>query len=204
MPSGDIAVHATFLKETEDSAFAFDYDSESDSYILSEYTGNGDAIVFPSTYNDGVHGEKPVGKMEYVYDEAAFSEIYIPRTVTSISDYAFMYNTDLKKISFAEGSELNYIGIYAFYCAQISEIVIPSSVEHINGSAFEGCPSLQTVSFEPNSNAKTITTHAFADCTELTGVVIPSSVKSIESGMYSPFLRCDSLSVIYYGGSEEE
>ena len=64
--------------------------------------------------------------MEYVYDEAAFSEIYIPRTVTSISDYAFMYNTDLKKISFAEGSEL-------------------------------------------------------------TGVVIPSSVKSIDSGMYSPF-----------------
>ena len=34
--------------------------------------------------------------------------------------------------------------------------------------------------------------------------MIPSSVKSIESGMYSPFLRCDSLYVIYYGGSEEE
>ena len=129
---------------------------------------------------------------------------YIPRSVTYISDSAFVYNTDLKKISFAEGSELNYIGFYAFYCAAITDIVIPSSVEKIDGSAFEGCPSLQTVSFEPNSNIKTITAYAFADCTALTGVVIPSSVKSIDSGMYSPFLRCDSLSVIYYGGSEAE
>ena len=97
MPSGDITVHATFLKETEDSAFAFDYDAESDSYIISEYSGDSGTIVFPSAYNDGMHGEKPVGKMEYVYDEAAFSEIYIPHTVMSISDYAFMYNSDLKK-----------------------------------------------------------------------------------------------------------
>lgn len=204
MPYGNVTVHVNFLKETEDSAFTFDYDAESDSYVLSGFKGTDDTIVFPSAYDDGVHGERPVSKMEYVYDVAAFSEVYIPRSITSISDSAFLYNTDLKKVEFAEGCELDYIGTYAFYGAAITDIVIPSSVEKIDGSAFDSCESLKTVSFAPDSRMQTIEMHAFAACTSLESVVIPASVKSISSDIYSPFYMCDSLSAIYYGGSEEE
>ena len=104
----------------------------------------------------------------------------IPAEVTSIGNYAFYDANALENLSFAEGSNLETIGDYAFEStAALTSITIPASVRSIPTGAFFRAPALETVIFARGSLLESIGNSAFAYTAALTSITIPASVRSI-------------------------
>lgn len=101
--------------------------------------------------------------------------------------------------SFGNNYPIFYNGVFAD-CKALTAIHIPASVTEIKACAFQGCTSLSTVTFEKGSSLQVIgggyTKHthttsggsnwysrkaygAFADCTSLTSIEIPNTVREI-------------------------
>lgn len=90
------------------------------------------------------------------------------------------------------------IGEYAFYgCTGLTSIPIPNSVKKIGNSAFSGCTGLTSL-VVPYS-VTTIGSSAFYGCSGLTTVTIPNSVTSIGSSAFSSCSHVTSLSLIGKG-----
>ncbi|MCR5076501.1 MAG: leucine-rich repeat domain-containing protein [Prevotella sp.] len=63
---------------------------------------------------------------------------------------------------------------------KITEVKLPKSLKLIEARVFDGCTSLTTVTFKDgvaNSKLERIESHAFLDCSALTAIDIPSTVK---------------------------
>lgn len=94
------------------------------------------------------------------------TSIKIPKSVTSIGGQAFIECSNLKTVTFEEGSQLQSIGDDAFNkCTSLTSITIPSGVTRIGGDAFYGCSSLPRI-FIPSS-VTSIGSSAFKGCTIL-------------------------------------
>lgn len=131
----------------------------------------------------------PIGRTQTTYK--------IPANVTSIETIAFAYCSDIVKIEIPEG--VTSIGGEAFtYCTKLSSIKIPSSVTSIGSGAFIACGNLSSIEIPPNVTS--IDIYTFLQCVGLRNIKIPSSVTSI----YCAFSDCDSLTDVYYEGSEED
>ncbi len=122
--------------------------------------------------------------------------VIVPDSVTSIGEKAFEGCSKLS--SFPILTSLTEIGNAAFYgCNALERIVIPKTIERIDLTAF--MQSVKEIEFE--EGIIKIPKNACYYATDLERVVIPDSVKSI--GDYA-FNLCDSLSVVYYTGTEDE
>lgn len=121
----------------------------------------------------------------YTFENATFTELDLPQSVTTIGQCAFdscryLTSIDLRNVteiggsafyacvnlvpSFAEG--LKTIGNAAFYrCHTIVDLVIPDSVESIGDSAFYDCNNLTTVT--KSAGSASLGENAFYDCTNL-------------------------------------
>ena len=104
----------------------------------------------------------------YAFQNACFSAITIPSSVTAIGDFAFADNICLK------------------------EIVIPSSIQTVGGMVFSFCQNLTAVTFE-NSTITSIGTDMFDGCGALKEVKLPDALTSLPSGTFS---YCSSLETI--------
>lgn len=118
------------------------------------------------------------------------SQYSIPQTVTTIADYAFMYCEQLEKVTLPDG--LLYIGSEegegAFYgCSGLTTIEFPDSLRLIGGGAFAECTELNNLILP--SGVK-IGHHAFSECESLTNIVIPDDVTDIGA---NAFIGCLSL-----------
>ena len=122
----------------------------------------------------------------------------IPDSVTSIGDYAFFASYNLTSITIPES--VTSIGNWSFSdCLELSSITIPNSVTSLGNYAFNGCESLRSVVIP--DGVTSIGKSAFFYCMGLRKVTIPSSVTSIGEHAFD---LCDSLSVVYYTGTEDE
>lgn len=140
------------------------------------------------------------------------TNLEIPETVTSISDYAFVGCTGLKTVSIP--TSVTAIGSHAFEKSGITSIDVPNSVKSIGTYAFANCEELQTAVipnsiveipkclFQNSSKLKkvslpntinTIGYSTFYGCTNLSDIEIPNSVTVIEQ---SAFEKCSNLSSI--------
>ncbi len=159
----------------------------------------------------------PLSYAHHLYlDGAEVTNLNIPNTVTSISNYAFngCYGltgtlsipqsiTSIGKNAFNGCSGLTgtlsmpqsitYIGENAFNgCSGLTgTLSIPQSTTYIGENAFNGCTGLTHI-FIPNS-ITTIRNSTFRNCRQLESVTIPSSVKSI--GEYA-FYDCSGMASI--------
>ena len=103
------------------------------TYRLSSATGMSGAVNIPATYN---------GQPVTVIGEGAFSKtdiisVTIPASVTSIEGWAFQDCINLTSVTFAAGSQLEYIGWYAFGgCTSLTGITIPENVYSIFASFY--------------------------------------------------------------------
>lgn len=76
----------------------------------------------------------------------AASSVTVPATVTRIEDYAFYYNSNLKKVSLPES--VISLGEGAFGdCSSLEKIYLPRSVQSLGAYAFANCYDLEYVCF---------------------------------------------------------
>ena len=130
---------------------AWEYDIMTGALTL---TGSGDGKI-----------PNGVNKASFEWNEWAPKTLVFAGTITSIGDYAFTEQTQLKSVE------------------------IPAGVTEIGGHAFQGCAALESVGIP--DGVKKIGGYAFADCAALTGVELPDSVTEIGS---FAFQNCTSLS----------
>lgn len=145
------------------------------------------------------------------------TKITIPKSVTTIGDYAFYRCTSLKEITFEIPSSVSIIGEHAFEeCSSLIGIVLPSSVKSIGAHAFRNCSSLKQVSIPSSvtsvglmafyycsslidislsSSLDSIDSYQFCGCSKLVKILIPSSVKSIKNDAFD---YCSSLKQIIF------
>ncbi len=148
----------------------------------------------------------PTGTFAYTGIES----IVIPASVTTIADQlddeeepgAFSNCKNLKEVIFEGGSQLGYIGSYAFYktgiesfeipslvasigeyafadSAALEAIAIPSTVTQLGGCIFQNCVSLADV--ELDAKVSELPFNMFAFCTSLKTIRIPDTVTAIRS-----------------------
>ena len=167
------------------------YDVGYDGYVVRSYNERviADSVVIPSTYDDGVNGEKPVVGMQdtFVQNRNVISVI-LPDGFRFIGNEAFSQSA-IQFVNFP--STLEKIGERAFYATEIRELDLSeNSITAIGAYAFQSCSSLTELVLP--EGLLSIGTWAFSYCGSLTCLIIPSSVQRIDS---ETFMYCSSLTV---------
>ena len=157
-----------------------------------------------------IEGRPVTGIYSAFFDCVSLTEVIIPDSVTSIGSSAFENCTALTDISIPDG--VTEIGYSAFEnCTALAEIAIPDSIENIGYHAFEGTVWMKAKLAESPlviashilidgttcsgsvmipDDVTEIEFKAFENCTALTEITIPGSVKNIGS---DAFLECSNL-----------
>jgi hypothetical protein len=134
-------------------------------------------------------------KLETIGNDAfvnctALERIVIPATVRTIESRVFKKCTALGEVIFAEGSELQSIGKYAFFRTKLSRIELPQRLKIVEEYAFAES-SLESIVLPPD--VTTIGQCSFGWCSSLASVELSSQLASI--GAYS-FIECSALQTI--------
>ena len=127
---------------------------------------------------------------------SSLTSIVIPSRVATIESTSFDGCIGLKKVTFADNSQLKTIKYDTFKnCSSLTEITFGknSVLTNIGSNAFWGCTSLQKISLKDNLWLEEIDSNAFTDCSSLTSIEFPESLASI--GLYA-FEGCTSLTSI--------
>lgn len=175
-----------------------------------------DAEIFDNRYEYG-QGTILFATPVTCIGEEAFSgcssltSVTIPESVTIIGDYAF--NTcGLTSVTIPDS--VTSIGECAFYnCSAMTSVTIPNTVTSIGEGAFSRCTSLPVEnnlryagdrylveaadktcsSYSIKEGTRWIEFMAFGDCTNMTGIDIPSSVTEIYSKVFANCNRLNSI-----------
>ncbi len=185
------------------------YDLESPIITIEEYTFfNGfsiEEIILPN-------GLVSIGLSAF-YNAKKVQSIFIPKTVTVIGNYAWSGSTALTSVLIESGSQLYAINDYAFFgCTalmtinlpeglsyiknsafqqtNVKEFFIPDSVIQIQSGAFRNNPSLEKIVFSERSLLTLIGDTAFASLPKLESLVIPLSVTTIGTHVFSGTTDC--------------
>ena len=116
----------------------------------------------------------------------------IPSNVETIGVYAF-YSTKIKKIKLPEN--LKRIDEKAFgYCRSLSKVKLPNSLQYIGDGAFDSCKKLKSVNLP--KNLKIICARAFQHCSSLSNdVFIPKDAVLIGEECFSGCNKIKTLKV---------
>ena len=136
----------------------------------------------------------------------SLASVEIPSTIDGYTIHIF-YDCNIKDVYFMGGiEEWNRVGISStgsyplskganlyFNGELVENLVIPKTIKALKLDAFRGCTSIKTVTFEEGSKLYEIADSAFAACTNLQSIELPSTIKTIGSGA---FYQCSKLEKI--------
>lgn len=165
---------------------------------------------------DGVYKVKDGVLIEYIgnKNDKIVTSLKIPAKVTTIDANVFLNCKYIKKVTFASGSKLTKIGMYAFRkCKALETITLPSTLKTIGYRAFGACTSLEKFTipglvtsgnqiFGTSGTVKTVTfgskmtvipNDILRNANSVTSVSLPSKVTSIGK---RAFYNCTSLKKI--------
>ena len=118
--------------------------------------------------------------------------VILPSTLKKIGYRAFD-RCGITEIELPEG--LEEIGEEAFENSEIKELKIPASVKKIDARAFYSMDKLTKVEFADGAKLESVGAYAFNHCTALEKVVLPDSVKTLESGAFSYCYQLSDLTL---------
>ena len=124
--------------------------------------------------------------------------VVLPRSITSIGEYAFYGQNKLTSVTIPEG--VTRIGNDAFgSCTGLTSIALPNSLTSIGEFAFSACKCLTSVIIP--DDVTSIGRCAFSGCTALAEITIPDGVTSIGSDAFRATPWYDSLpdGLVYIG-----
>ena len=171
-----------------------------DGETLVEYRGNGGDIVIPS-------GVKKIGAEVFKQNNDIISvdlnevtevdyrafffcknlKAVIAKNVKTVGDDSFRFCVHMKKITFGA---IERVGSYAFFgCSYLKKIVGTKNLTDVGECAF-GSTDITEIKISPN--AERLGVSAFY-CSELTNFTVPSTIKSIESCVFSGFENLRSV-----------
>lgn len=120
------------------------------------------------------------------------TSVKLPKTLTTIGDYALYYCTGLTG-SLTIPNSVTEIGDQSFSgCSGLASLTIPNSVMEIGMAAFMNCSGLTNVMIP--EGVTEIGQEAFSGCTSLTSLTLPSNMIRIATHAFS---SCSSLIQIY-------
>lgn len=176
-----------------ESDFKYELSVDGNGICLTEYLGKKTRIRIPEKI-EGL----PVVSLGSCFDTlsnrdvAELEVVYIPDSVKEVS--CFSLQRKLKFVRLPEG--LKKIPSYMFVeCTSLTEISIPESVEEIESSAFSGS-GLKTLKFPDGitfRDSKYKYSGICSECRELKTVVLPRGAVEIPSEM---FKNCTSLTSV--------
>ena len=192
----------------DDSSLSVEYTITQErnmDYVILYTTTDGNAIhpnyfeYISSTYEDGVgmlafDGDvvTTIGTKAFDLGATYLASITIPKSITSIGDYAFSYCTRLTSVTIANG--VTSIGKNAFeFCKSLTHITIPESVTSIGEYAFSDCYSLTSITIP--EGVTSIERLAFYNCIDLTSITIPSSITSISNYLFEYCISLTSITI---------
>ena len=114
--------------------------------------------------------------------------------IKSIGSDAFGGQSKLSNLVFEENIKIGEIGNNAFKGISITSLSIPASVTKIGSGAFQGCVALKNVTFNEGSAGDiTFGSNAFANCTEIETIDLPSTVQAFDGTVFN---GCSKLTQI--------
>ena len=126
----------------------------------------------------------------YMFGDAAFETVRLPKSLRQIDLQAFMNCKSLKKVEAPEDSAIEAIGDSAFRgCEALETFPWPKSLKKIGIGAFSNCALKELVGVPA---LETIGNNAFLDCYKMTTIELPSGLREIGS---SAFADCAATSV---------
>ncbi len=162
--------------DAENDAFGNDYDAgltppDEEGNILVEKDG--------IQYYYTVDGEY---LLYLVTEDYAEETVVVPEGVTSIGNYAFSKNTNVKEVILS--SSVKNLG-RGFDSSTVERVVLNEGLEQIDSRAFRSTPNLKEVVI--SSTVKTIADNAFQK-SGIKEIVIPASVKTIGEAAFGSSL----------------
>ena len=150
---------------------------------ITDYTGKSTDVVIPKT----IEGKKVTSvTLPDSFDtvgHAVFAEcttlkkVVLPQSVTGLMSYSFLGSTSLEEVNIPD--KVDWIGEMVFSGTAIKTIRIPKGVESITNSTFSGCRKLTDVVLSEGLTG--IYLGAFNNCVNLKKIVIPASVKHMDT-----------------------
>ncbi len=87
------------------------------------------------------HAQQPWGNFRH-----KVKKVVIGEDITTVGNYAFCYAQNLTEVVFADGSELQSIGVLSFFnVPKVEEIILPETVTYVSSYAFGDCFKLANV-----------------------------------------------------------
>ena len=123
----------------------------------------------------------------------------IPDGTVTIRGYAFYSVPELTELIIPEGvTRIEMMAIYG--CNGLTELTLPASLRNLDSFSITGCTGLTEVTI--HEGLTNIQSGAFTGSSNLSSVRLPKSITSIGGSAFDS--SCQSLSTVYYAGTEEE
>ena len=115
---------------------------------------------------------------------------------TSIGDYAFAKNTNLRTVTYADKSRVTVIGNGAFSdCTSLKEVVIPKDIVSIGNEVYANNANVGKVVFAEGGKRIDFGTRVFLNCKALTSVDLPSTIEELPLGMFEGCISLEAINV---------
>lgn len=192
----------------------FDYTVENNEITITNLKIEDKEIEIPEKIGNSYVTK--IGRTAFK-NKIGLREVALPRTITSIEDYAFYGCDNLVDVTLPEGLKKIGKGAFAqcrsltrleipmgiesiedntfFHCNSLKEIALPRSIKKIGRGVFDNCEHLVKISLP--EGLEEIGAGAFENCTDLRDIVLPSTLNTMGK---NTFRYCTNLREIILPG----